>query len=71
MNRIEVNPEICSGKPVIRGTRIMVRNLLGMIAGGYTVDRVLEAYPDLSRDDVISALEYAAWVVDEEQVVAR
>lgn len=71
MNRIEVNPDICSGKPVIRGTRIMVRNLLGMIAGGYTVDRVLEAYPDLSRDDVISALEYAAWVVDEEQVVAR
>ena len=71
MNRIEVNPEICSGKPVIRGTRIMVRNILGMIAGGYTVDRVLEAYPDLSRDDVIEALEYAAWVVDEEQVVAR
>ena len=71
MNRIEVNPDICSGKPVIRGTRIMVRNLLGMIAGGYTVDRVLEAYPDLSRDDGISALEYAAWVVDEEQVVAR
>ena len=71
MNRIEVNPAICSGKPVIRGTRIMVRNVLGMIAGGYTVDRVLEAYPDLSRDDVIEALEYAAWVVDEEQVVAR
>ena len=71
MNRIEVNPDICSGKPVIRGTRIMVRNLLGMIAGGYTVDRVLEAYPDLSREDVIEALEYAAWVVDEEQVVAR
>ena len=70
MNRIEVNPDICSGKPVIRGTRIMVRNLLGMIAGGYTVDRVLEAYPDLSREDVIEALEYAAWVVDEEQVVA-
>ena len=71
MNRIEVNPAICSGKPVIRETRIMVRNVLGMIAGGYTVDRVLEAYPDLSRDDVIEALEYAAWVVDEEQVVAR
>ena len=49
----------------------MVRNVLGMIAGGYTVDRVLEAYPDLSRADVIEALEYAAWVVDEEQVVAR
>ena len=55
MNRIEVNPAICSGKPVIRETRIMVRNVLGMIAGGYTVDRMLEAYPDLARDDVISA----------------
>ena len=42
MDRIEVNPEICCGKPVIRGTRIMVRNILGMVAGGYTVDR----YPD-------------------------
>ncbi len=71
MDRIEVNPEICSGKPVIRGTRIMVRNILGMVAGGYTVDRVVEAYPDLSRDDVVEALEYAARVVDEEQVVAR
>ena len=60
MNRIEVNPDICSGKPVIRGTRIMVRNLLGMIAGGYTVDRVLEAYPDLSRDEVLEALDYTA-----------
>lgn len=71
MDRIEVNPEICSGKPAIRGTRIMVRNVLGMAAGGYTVERVLEAYPDLSRDDVVAALESAARVVDGEQVVAR
>ncbi len=71
MDRIEVNPAICSGKPVIRGTRIMVRNILGMIAGGYTVEQVLEAYPDLTREDVNAALEYAAKVVDEEQVVAR
>ncbi len=49
MSRIEVNAEICGGKPVIRGTRIMVRNILGTIAGGYTIDRILEAYPDLSR----------------------
>jgi len=47
MDRIEVNAEICGGKPVIRGTRIMVRNILGMVAGGYTVDRILTAYPDL------------------------
>jgi uncharacterized protein (DUF433 family) len=71
MDRIEVNPAICNGKPVIRGTRIMVRNILGMLAGGYTVDRMLAAYPDLTREDVNSALEYAAKVVDEEQVISR
>ena len=71
MDRIEVNPAICNGKPLIRGTRIMVRNILGMVAGGYAVDRVLEAYPDLTREDVNAALEYAAKVVDEEQVISR
>jgi len=71
MDRIEVNPAICSGKPVIRGTRIMVSNILGMVAGGHSVDRILTAYPDLSREDVSAALEYAAKVVDEEQVISR
>ena len=71
MDRIEVNPAICSGKPVVRGTRIMVRNILGMIAGGDTVDRILAAYPDLTREDVNAALEYAARIIDEEQVIAR
>ena len=70
MDRIEVNPAICSGKPVIRGTRIMVRNILGMVAGGYTVDRIVSSYPELDRDDVIAAVEYAAKVVDEVQVIA-
>ena len=71
MDCIEVSPAICSGKPVIRGTRIMVSNILGMVAGGYSVDRILTAYPDLSREDVSAALEYAAKVVDEEQVISR
>lgn len=71
MDRISVEPGICSGKPCIRGTRIMVRNLLGMIAGGYSIDRILAAYPELAREDVIAALEYASDVIDEEQVVAR
>lgn len=71
MDRIEVNPVICSGKPVIRGTRIMVRNILGMVAGGYAIDEVLASYPDLAREDVIAALEYAAKVIDEDQVIAH
>jgi uncharacterized protein (DUF433 family) len=69
MERIEVNPAVCSGKPVVRGTRIMVRNILGMIAGGYSTERIIESYPELTREDIAAALEYAARVVDEDQVV--
>ena len=71
LSRIEINPAICSGKPVIRGTRIMVRNILGMVAGGYTLDKIVASYPELGREDVIAAVEYAADVVDEVQVIAH
>lgn len=70
-DRIEVNPQVCSGKPIIRGTRIMVKNILGMVAGGYDTHRILSAYPELSADDVSAALEYASEVIDEEKVVPR
>ena len=69
--QISADPEICSGKPRIRGTRIMVKNILGMFAGGYTVERILEAYPELTREDVWAALEYAQEVVDGEKVIHR
>lgn len=62
--RILLDPEICSGKPVIAGTRIMVRNILGIIADGGTVAEVLDCYPELSPEDVSAALQYAADVVD-------
>jgi uncharacterized protein (DUF433 family) len=66
--RIVSDPAVCGGKPVIRGTRIMVKNILGMLAGGYTVERIIEAYPELTTQDVSAALAYAAQVVAEEQV---
>jgi uncharacterized protein (DUF433 family) len=69
--RIIVDPQICSGKPCIRGTRIMVTTILGMIAGGYAVERVLAAYPELTREDVAAALDYASHVIDEEKVIPR
>ena len=69
-NEIVEDPEVCSGKPVIRGTRIMVRNILGMVAGGYTLERIVAAFPELAPEQVQAALEYAAQVVDEEQVIA-
>jgi len=68
---IIVDPAVCGGKPVIRGTRIMVKNILGMIAGGYTVGQILQAYPELTQEMVEAALEYAATVIDEEQVLAH
>jgi uncharacterized protein (DUF433 family) len=57
---ITIDPEICSGKPCIAGTRIMVTNVLGMLAGGYTIERIVEAYPELNREDVVAAIEFAS-----------
>ncbi len=70
-DRISVDPQVCSGKPCIRGTRIMVKNILGMVAGGYTIEKILDAYPELTREDVAEALEYASEVIDEEKVSVR
>lgn len=70
-SRITVDPNVCSGKPCVRGTRILVRNVLGMLAGGYTIERVLESYPELSREDVVAAIDYAGQVIDEEKVISR
>ncbi len=70
-DRISVDPQVCGGKPCIRGTRIMVRNILGMVAGGYTIDKILQAYPELTHEDVAAALHYASQVIDEEKVIRR
>lgn len=70
-SRIVVDPDVCGGKPTVRGTRIMVRNILGMIAGGYERDRILEEYPELSEEDIAQALDYASTVIDEDRVVPR
>ena len=49
----------------------MVKNILGMVAGGYTRAQILDAYPEMTPDDVTAALEYASHVVDEEKVIPR
>lgn len=59
MNRIEINPAVCNGKPVIRGTRITVQTVLSYLSAGDTVEDVLRAHPRLSREDVLGCLEYA------------
>lgn len=67
-NRIVVDSKICNGKPTIRGTRIMVKSILGMVAGGYAMARIIDAYPELTPNDVTAAFEYA-WKRDEEKVI--
>lgn len=49
----------------------MVRNILSLVAGGYSVERILVAYSELTREDISAALEYAANVIDENQVIVR
>ena len=56
--RIDVNPQVMLGKPVIRGTRITVEILLEQIAAGSSTDEVLAEYPQLSREDVLAAEAY-------------
>ncbi len=60
LNRITTDPEVCHGKPVIRGLRYPVADILQLLAGGMTVDELLADYRDLERDDVLAALEYGA-----------
>jgi uncharacterized protein (DUF433 family) len=67
-NGITVDPNICSGEPCIRGTRIMVKNILGMLAGGYTREQILNAYPELVQEDISAALEYASRIIDDRKV---
>ncbi len=66
--RIVINPEICHGKPVIAGTRIMVTNVLSLLAGGYTVKQIVHYYPELTEESVIAAIRYAMAVLAEEDV---
>jgi len=68
--RVVVDPQVCGGKPCVRGTRIMVKNILGLVAGGYDLDRILRTYPELDAEDIREALDYAAFVVDDERVIA-
>lgn len=59
-DRIEINPQILLGKPVIKGTRIPVYVIVSLIAQGKTVEYILGEYPDLTREDIRATLSFAA-----------
>jgi uncharacterized protein (DUF433 family) len=58
-DRIEINPQICHGKPVIRGTRVLVSTILGALGAGDSTETVLEDYPNLKLEDIHAALVFA------------
>lgn len=66
--RITSNPAILGGKPTIRGRRIAVEHVLGMLAAGSTQDQILEGYPFLEREDIQACLLYAHRLVAHERV---
>lgn len=68
LDRIAVDPDIVHGKPRIRGTRVTVQVILELLSAGESVEELLAEYDELTRDDVLAALEYAANVAGGAQV---
>ena len=63
LQRVTVNPEIFAGKPIIRGMRISVELILGLLAQGETPETILDDYPELEMDDIRACLAYAHAVI--------
>lgn len=66
--RIIIDPDVLAGKPVIKGTRIAVEFIVGLLADGWTHEIILENYPQLKKDDIFAALSYARDVLKDEKV---
>jgi len=66
--RITVNPNVCGGKPCIRGLRFPVSRLLGLLAAGETPETILKSYTYLELDDIRESLTYAAFLSDEQVI---
>ena len=65
LDRITLNPLVMGGRPCIRGMRITVGTLVGLVSAGRSFEEILEAYPILEREDIKQALSYAAWRTEE------
>jgi uncharacterized protein (DUF433 family) len=66
--RITVDPKIMVGKPIVRGLRITIDQILKALAAGIDTDELLEDYPELEKEDIEAALLYAAELVEEEKI---
>ena len=68
LERITLNPEIMGGKPCIKGLRLTVGTIIGLLASGLDSEEILKMYPYLQHEDIIAALSYAAWRAEEIEV---
>jgi uncharacterized protein (DUF433 family) len=68
LTRITFDPEVMGGKPCIRGLRVTVGTVVGLMASGHSPDKILQAYPYLELEDIYEALAYAAWRTEEVEV---
>jgi len=68
IDRITFNPEVMGGKPSVRGLRVTVGTIVGLVAAGHSKEEILRLYPYLEREDIDQALAYAAWRVEEIEV---
>jgi uncharacterized protein (DUF433 family) len=64
--RIEADPRVCGGQPIVCGTRVPIHVVLDLLAAGETIEGILGEYPQLTREDVLAVLEYAAGLAREE-----
>ncbi|WP_298353721.1 DUF433 domain-containing protein [Runella sp.] len=70
LNRITFNPQVMGGKPCLRGLRVTVGTIVGLLAAGHSFLEILDAYPYLEEEDLRQALSYAAWRVEEIDIPA-
>lgn len=63
-DRIIIDPQICHGKPVIKGTRILISNLLNDLASGRSAEEIIEDYPSIDKEDIFSAISFAGYLSD-------
>jgi uncharacterized protein (DUF433 family) len=69
LNRVEINPRVCNGNPVVRGTRIPVAVILDHLAAGESWDSILRGFPELSREDIAAALVFAREFIEHTEIV--
>jgi len=65
LERITVDPQVFQGQPCIRGLRIPVSLIVKLVSAGKTTDEIIDDYPELEKEDIRQALEFAAWVTSE------